>query len=550
VSLRLRVLALVALVAVASVAATAYLAYQQVSRQVRDRGAADQQTQKSVVRALTAYAHGHGTWNGVSDVVHQLTRQTGLQILLTTDTGGVVAGSGTIAAEPLAVDPRPILNLTDRTADPVATTLRLVADYRTGTTLAACLTAHGLEVHAIDGAMGVPGYVTDAASQTDPQQYRACQQGAAAETSDADQERVLACRDRSFRRPLAPTTGLRPDPFQALASCLQDAFAVLTAEVAPPPLHLYLAPSQTGPPLAPGPVAAIALVVIGFALAGTILVTRSALRPVAALTAASDRLGEGDLSRRVPATDGRGELAHLARSFNRMADSLQRGEERQRRMVADVAHELRTPLSNLRGYLEALSDGVLPGDRELFGRLHAEVILQTRILDDLQELALAEAGALTYSRTEVDLGDLLETCRDAHRPAAAQAGVDIVVSAPPGVRAYADPDRIRQVVSNLITNAVRATPAGGTITLAAGADRIRATITVTDTGKGICGDDLPHIFERFWRADTARARSTGGSGLGLAIARQIVADQGGTITADSEPGRGTTMTMTLSTAPQ
>lgn len=183
-----------------------------------------------------------------------------------------------------------------------------------------------------------------------------------------------------------------------------------------------------------------------------------------------------------------------------------------------MAHELRTPLSNLRGYLEALKDGVLPGDRDLFARLHTEVILPARIIDDLQDLALAEAGALTYTRTDVDLGELLETCRDAHLATIDAAGVSVAVCATSIVIAHADPDRLRRVVANLITNALRATPAGGTITMSTTAEHDQAVVTVTDTGTGIPAVDLPRIFDRFWRADTARARSTGGSGLGLAIA--------------------------------
>jgi len=231
-----------------------------------------------------------------------------------------------------------------------------------------------------------------------------------------------------------------------------------------------------------------------------------------------------------------------------MADSLQRGEERQRRLVADVAHELRTPLANLRGYLEALKDGVIPPGAEVFASLHEEAMLQQRIVDDLQELALAEAGALAYHRTRTDLTELLETCRTAHRTAADTAGVALRVLANGPVVVPADPDRLRQVIGNLLSNALRATPSGGSVTLSAsGPTDGWATVAVQDTGAGIAVTDLPHVFDRFWRADPARGRTTGGSGLGLAIARQIVTDHGGHITADSHPGSGTTLTITLPT---
>ncbi|MFJ6199458.1 sensor histidine kinase [Micromonospora sp. NPDC092111] len=232
------------------------------------------------------------------------------------------------------------------------------------------------------------------------------------------------------------------------------------------------------------------------------------------------------------------------RSFNRMADSLQRGEERQRRLVADVAHELRTPLANLRGYLEALSDGVITPDQDLFASLHDEAMLQQRIVDDLQDLALAEAGKLAYHRVTVDLAELLETCGTAHHARAESAGVSLRVAAGP-VAVYADPDRLRQVVGNLVTNAVRATAAGGSVRLVASRTETQAVVRVVDSGSGIPADALPHVFDRFWRADAARSRRTGGSGLGLAIARQIVTDHQGTITVASEVGVGTTFTITL-----
>jgi two-component system sensor histidine kinase BaeS len=289
-------------------------------------------------------------------------------------------------------------------------------------------------------------------------------------------------------------------------------------------------------------------VVAVLAVAGSLLVSRRVVRPIRVLTGASYRLGKGDLAERVPVV-GRDELAGLAQSFNRMADSLQRGEERQRRLIADVAHELRTPLANLRGYLEALKDGVVSPDPELFASLHEEAVLQQRIVDDLQDLALAEAGSLVYHRSRVDLAELLETCRTAHQAVAETAGVRLAVSAEQPGCVEADPDRLRQVLGNLVGNALRATAAGGSITLAARREGVGAVITVADTGTGIAREHLPYVFDRFWRADAARDRATGGSGLGLAIARQLVNDHGGSIRVASEPGAGTTFTIRLPSEP-
>lgn len=307
-----------------------------------------------------------------------------------------------------------------------------------------------------------------------------------------------------------------PDDTDRQAQCLELAFAQRANQAAPLPLRFFRGaadePSQV-PTLAAGPAIALASLVAVLAVAGSLLLSRRVLRPIRALTTASHRLAQGDLTKRVEET-GRDELALLARSFNRMADSLQHGEERQRRLVADVAHELRTPLANLRGFLEALQDGVVTPSPELFASLHEEAVLQQRIVDDLQELALAEAGTLVYHRSRVDLGELVETCRTAHQAVADAAGVRLVTSIAEPIPLSADPDRLRQMLGNLVSNALRATTTGGEVSLSVARDGARGVVMVADTGAGIAPEHLPHIFDRFWRADPARGRTTGGSGLG------------------------------------
>jgi signal transduction histidine kinase len=276
-----------------------------------------------------------------------------------------------------------------------------------------------------------------------------------------------------------------------------------------------------------------------------VLLSRHVLRPVDAVIGASRRLEAGQRTARVPER-GHDEMSELARAFNRMADSVQRSDDQQRQMVADIAHELRTPLANIRGYLEALKDGVLAPTTEVFESLHEEALLQQRTIDDLQDLALADQHRLIHYRVRTDLGDLAHTARAAHAARADAAQLTLTEDIETGVHVDADPDRLRQAIGNLLTNALRATAPGGRITVAAGrAGDHLACIKVTDTGSGIAADDLPHIFDWFWRADPARTRQTGGNGLGLAITREIVHGHGGTIEVTSTLEAGTTVTITL-----
>jgi two-component system sensor histidine kinase BaeS len=556
-SLRLRLLALVGAVAVSAVAATAYLAYTQNARQVTESAVADYETSQEIVTELAAYARNHAGWDGIGPFVGELAGRTGQRIRLVGEADAVLADSDTLAGGParpvdtlpIAIDPRPMLSLPTspvlpegRVAEVTATT---IAAYRHGLRLADCLTRHGLAVAVSAGSYGVPVYeVDESARVANSDLVAACSEEAGPSKPASDE---LLEADSCILPDDRPTTAeSRGNPTQAVAQCLEQLFAQQTADIGPGPVRLYLgAAAVPASPLRPGPVIAAAGLVALFALGGTVLVSRQMLRPIRALTAASRQLGEGNLDRRVPVR-GRDEVADLARSFNRMADSLQQAEHWQRRLIADVAHELRTPLANLRGYLEALKDGVVAGDPRLFQNLHREAVLQQRIVDDLQDLALAEAGVLAYHWSQVDLAELLATCRTAHQTAADGAGVALHLDTGEPVVVHADPDRVRQVLGNLISNAIRATPAGGSVTLRLsfpGPDT--CAVHVADTGVGIDPADLPHIFDRFWRADPARGRATGGSGLGLAIARQIVTDHCGEISAASRPGHGTTVTITL-----
>jgi two-component system, OmpR family, sensor histidine kinase BaeS len=537
-SFRLRVLVLVTLVAVTAVGATAWIVLRQASQQITDSETADRVVIDQVTTQLREYGATHGTWEGVPGLVFDLGASTGQRIHLATESGIVVSDTDTlqgITARQLGdsvtlVDPRPQLDLTE-VAEPFGATIRAVSSYRAGVRFAACLTRAGYLVLKVNGALGVP---TFQARDAEPAVVQDCEKRSATTALETEfiRQRVEACRDPDIGGP-------------ATAVCLSQAFTDLIGEVAAVPLRVTLGfAGEPRTPLSVGPILAAAAGVALLAFAGTALLSRRVLRPIASLTAAAGRLGRGDLASRV-AVVGSDEVAELGRSFNRMADSLQRGEERQRRLVADVAHELRTPLANLRGYLEALKDGVIEPDPELFTSLHEEAVLQQRIVNDLQDLALAEAGTLAYHRTIIDLAEVLETTRAAHHAVAESAGVRLAVATPGPAQVYADPDRLRQVLGNLVTNAIRATSAGGSVTLSSAVDGTAVVVRVADTGTGIAPASLPSVFDRFWRADSARGRRTGGSGLGLSIARQIVTDHGGTITVASQLGVGTTFTITL-----
>jgi two-component system sensor histidine kinase BaeS len=289
------------------------------------------------------------------------------------------------------------------------------------------------------------------------------------------------------------------------------------------------------------PLALGALIVIVIGAFGAFRTFGRLAGPVAEVMDATERLADGDLDVRVDLA-GPPPVRRLAGSFNRMADRLAAAEDRRRALLADVSHELRTPLTVIGGGLEAIVDGVHPADAAHLEPLIEETRVLSRLIEDLRTLSLSEAGALELRREEVGAGELLEEVVAAFEATASRAGVSIEATADPDLPPLnVDPIRVREVLSNLVTNAIRHTPAGGSVVLSAGAtgDEV-LEITVIDTGEGIAPDALGAVFDRYQRSDR------GGSGLGLAIARSLVAAHGGTIVAESEGvGRGTTMRIRL-----
>ena len=287
---------------------------------------------------------------------------------------------------------------------------------------------------------------------------------------------------------------------------------------------------------------------IGAAALGTVLVwllSRRTLAPLQGLGAAARRLGRGDLSQRAEA-GGPKEIRELAQNFNLMAADLEEAERQRRNLAADVAHELRTPLSNIQGYLEAIRDGLIEPSGETIDTIHGQATQLSRLVDDLRLLAQVESGDLLLERSSVQLEELLQSCVDAVRPRAAAKNISLDLDIDPVLpEVEIDGSRISQVVGNLLENAITHTPQGGRVTLSGTMSEGQATISVTDTGPGIAPDDLSRVFDRFYRADPSRARATGGSGLGLTIARRLVEAHGGTIEAESAVGEGSRFTIRL-----
>ena len=276
--------------------------------------------------------------------------------------------------------------------------------------------------------------------------------------------------------------------------------------------------------------AAVAIA-IAVSVALAVILASMLARPLRQMARAAERIAGGDYDARVPEA-GPEEVASLADSFNRMAHSLAEQERERRDFIVNAAHELRTPLTNLQGYLEALRDGVIAPTPEQFGSLHEEaqrLVRLSRSLDALADNGPRSAGA----RQDVDMAQAVRSAYEVARPAfdAKEIGVDI--SVPEHLVARAEPDGVAQVLANLLQNASRYTPAGGTASIRGHSSRAQVLVSVTNSGDGIPGEDLPHVFERFYRVEKSRDAARGGAGIGLAIVKQIVESFGGKVGAES-----------------
>jgi two-component system sensor histidine kinase BaeS len=575
-SLVTRLLATSVLIAIAAIGSTAWLATRTATRAISQEQGRSLTDDKGVYDMLVAYAAGHPDWSEAPELIRERAAKLGRRITLMTEERQVIIDSGPgpslAAARPSAlVDPLNLdLGLTGGTERidpravgpyllPAAERLKL-RDYALKSK--SCLDDLGVSSRVVDTPSGRP---TLELTLPDPTGALArCGAGLDEEATDTERK-ALTTLGRMTSKCLGGVNGgtvmvsprfsayvlteketqdrtvvpIVPDHKGAVAgrtarvrSCLEKSRrAQLQPYVAPPAL-LFVTDPDTGTDETTFTLSEENTVRIvtttGAVLLATILVTvlagRRLVRPLRALTVAADRQAPVVIS-------GRDEIAHLARALHASA-------EQRRAMVNDVAHELRTPLTNIRSWLEAAQDDLAPTDAQLVDLLHEESMQLQHLIDDLSDLAAVDAGTLRVHPEPIRVRDVIEQVADAHA-GSAPVRLETSVDGDPVVRA--DPVRLRQVVGNLVANAIRYTPSGGTVTVSA----VRSTITVRDTGIGISGDDLPRVFDRFWRADESRSRATGGSGLGLAITRKLVEAHGGTIEVASVLGEGTVFTVHL-----
>ncbi|MDH6629546.1 two-component system sensor histidine kinase BaeS [Streptomyces sp. LBL] len=595
--LLVRLLIASGLIAVCSVAATAWLAVETTTRALREEQGQVLADDMDILARLSGYAATHPDWRGVGETVRELSAEKGRRIALTTADRTPFADSarrGTVLPLTAAatVDPLRTDTYTERGAQIRGTDPRAVGPYRLMESERAkldalagkrqnCFARYGIDLRLtrspsgrplLTGADGIaePGYVPDACADGRFNTAMPTEQKALT----ALENRVRGCLTRAGLDPTMPlllgvdvtSSALRDPSFapvfakvgsrdaRAAEGCLDEARRAQLDPYVAPAAQLFLGGDGDTPavrfdmsPANKTKIVGTAGLVLAVTVAVTAVIATRLVRPLRALTEAAQQPPE--LHVRVPVTT-RDETGILAAAFNELTERRERLEAQRRAMVSDIAHELRSPLTNIRGWLEVTRDGLVPPAPALLGALHDEALVLQRVIDDLRDLADADAGTLRLHPEPVRCEDLLDQVAAAHRVAADAAGVVLRTSVDGTPWLEADPVRMRQALGNLVSNALRHTPAGGTVTLAARRDGEDVLLEVTDTGTGIAADDLPHVFDRFWRAEKSRSRRTGGSGLGLPIVRHLVGGHGGTVDAAAEPGAGSVFTLRLPGAPQ
>ncbi|ANS62680.1 sensor histidine kinase [Streptomyces lincolnensis] len=589
--LLVRLLIASGLIAVCSVAATAWLAVETTTRALREEQGQVLADDMDVLARLSGYAATHPDWSGVRDTVRELSAKTGRRIALTTADRTPIAdsaprGTALPVSAAATVDPLRVDTYSERGAQLGGTDPRAVGPYRLteaertkveGLARARqrCFARHGIDLTMTRTPSGRP--VLTGADGSGDRAYvpDECADGLFNTPTPTERKALAAleklagdCLVRAGLDPAVPlflgvdstpaARGVSDPPTFAKADadvrraarpCLDRARRAQLDPYVAPAAHLFLGGGGDAPAVRFDMSAANKAKVVGAAglvlavtVAVTAVVATRLVRPLRALTEAARQPPERHV--RVPVTT-RDETGILAAAFNALTERRERLEVQRRAMVSDIAHELRTPLTNIRGWLEVTRDGVVDPDPALLAALHDEALVLQRVIDDLRDLADADAGTLRLHREPVRCDELLDQVAAAHRVAADAAGVVLRTTVEGEPWLDADRVRMRQALGNLVSNALRHTPADGTVTLAARPDGDDVLLEVTDTGTGIAPGDLPHVFDRFWRAEKSRSRRTGGSGLGLPIVRHLVAAHGGTAVARSEPGAGSVFTLRL-----
>ncbi|MFI6096007.1 sensor histidine kinase [Lentzea sp. NPDC051213] len=550
-----RLLAASVLVAICSITATAWLAAQSTSTSIKQELGAALAGDAATYRALVTFAVEHRDWTGVA------LEPGKRRLILTTADRKVIADTGTdLDPRELPAIPSSVINPleldlaqapdspADRIDGRISGPFRLSDEEKAGLaedwrlyTMRCRGPAPAEQLRTTSWGRPIVNVDRTSAQAT----TEACQ-GAEqrlstltpAESAAFNQlkDLVNAClRERGL-----PAESIKLNeswqPIGTNADCLASARRTQLQPFVAPPALLFVTDAAGKTTQATvvrfdvGRIVLVAAIVLVLTVGVSLVVALRMTRPLRTLTAAAERMRHGADDAQVDVRS-RSEIGQLARAFNAMAAQRARTDAQRKAMTSDISHELRNPLGTIRSWLEGARDGVVELDRTTLTALLDEALVLQHLIDDLQDLALADAGELRLHPSEVDLRDLFDQLVAAHPGVVAEGGGTV----------HADPVRLRQILTNLITNALRHTPPGGTVRISAQGGRI----TVSDTGSGIAAEDLPHVFDRFWRADRSRTRDTGGSGLGLAIVHALVTAHGGTITVESTVGVGTAFTITL-----
>ncbi|MFD4676177.1 sensor histidine kinase [Lentzea sp. NPDC058450] len=557
-----------------SIAVTAWLASQATTGAIRQEQGDALRTDAEIYDKLLGIAATHRTWVEAKSDVDGLAREYGRRLALTDRGGKTLIDTGTAGSPPLPVTPKVSIDAlnVDSVLKPGATSKidpRAVGPFRlTDDEYAKMRTVADRLLNCTQGNFTIVESPNrrlrvSTLKPGETSQWPDCPSGDELYTVTKTESLAYDSLYELYQGCVARLPGLYyakpkngPLPLDwevqtlrysdpAAAECMESArreqLRPFVAEYA----HLFITEPTSGAPqaidLSTTGTNRIILVALGIlALAGfaSWVTATQLVRPIRALTAATKRTAEGDRTARVDG--GAGEIGQLAKSFNSMSEKLAETERQRQAMVSDVAHELRTPLGNITGWLEATQDGLAEPDPHLIGMLLEESLLLQRLVDDLHDLAQADAGTLRLHPEPIALDDVVDQVVNA------QQNREILLRAETTpVHLSADPVRLRQALGNLVANAVRYTPPGGEVVVRLFQWQDRAILEVADTGTGIAPEDVPHVFDRFWRADKSRSRRTGGSGLGLAITRHLVEAHGGTVSVTSTLGEGSTFRISL-----